>query len=44
MDLVKAFFWMDVEKEAKHKPFYWTTVTYYRVSSLEPLARRLILL
>jgi hypothetical protein len=44
MDLVKAFFWMDVEKEAKHKPFYWTIVTDYRVSSLEPLARRLILL
>jgi hypothetical protein len=25
MDLVKAFFWMDVEEEAKHKPFYWTS-------------------
>jgi hypothetical protein len=44
MDLIKAFFWMDVEGDAKHKPFYWTTLQYYRVSLLEPLARRLILL
>jgi hypothetical protein len=43
-DLVKAFSWMDVEGEAFHKPFYWTTVPEYKVASFEPLARRLILL